>query len=308
MEHNHFKAFAASLFARYETRMWRKEKDAFLQHCKTEFAKLGYNDTEIMVREDKTGGFTSKNLLVGPADADVLITAHYDTPGRSGYFMALNPIGGSVFSMILLGFLLFLLGFLRGFLQNYYFDIAVNLLPLVLVAPMFIKNKHNRTDNTSGVLGVFRMAELAANDPVLREKCAFVLFDHEEIGLVGSRAFAKWRRTHCPGKAQGTVINLDCIGNGDVLSVMTRKDHEGWHEMAAFLQSEGYYVMKGRGSILATSDHAPFAGGISLLFQKRSLLGPLYIPHLHTGKDKTCDLGQIERLCDSLRKYIGERP
>jgi len=285
--------------------MWRREKDAFLAHCAAEFAKLGY--TEITVREEK-GGLTSKNLLVGPADAQVLVTAHYDTPGRSGFFLAANPIGGGVLSMILIAVLLFGLGFARGFFNNGYADFAMNLLPFALTVPLLIRNRHNRNDNTSGVLGVLRVAQLAANDPELRGKCAFVLFDHEEIGLVGSRAFAKWRKKHYPEKAGGLVINLDCIGNGDVLSVMTKKEHAHWHKMAEFMQNEGYNAVKGRGSLLATSDHAHFENGVSLLFQKRSLLGPLYIPKIHTGRDRLCDLEQVERLCASVCKYIEESP
>jgi Zn-dependent M28 family amino/carboxypeptidase len=170
-----------------------------------------------------------------------------------------------------------------------------------------IKNKHNHTDNTSGVIGVFRIAEMIAGHPELRKRCAFILFDHEEVmpGLLGSRAFAKWRRKNHPDKMQGTVINLDCIGNGDVLTVMTKKKHEKWHEITEFLQEEGFDAVKIRGSMFTgTSDHEPFAKGISLLYQKRSKLGALYMPGIHTRKDIICDLEKIERLGAAICEYI----
>ena len=168
-----------------------------------------------------------------------------------------------------------------------------------------IKNKHNHNDNTSGVIGVYNMAAMIAQSPELKKRCAFVLFDHEELGLVGSHAFAKWRKKNYPDKEYLNVINFDCIGNGDVLAVMANKKHKGWDQIFGFLQSEGFDAAKVRGSIFtATSDHASFPIGVSLLYMQKSLLGPLYIPLIHTQKDAVCDIEKIEKLCSSVYKYI----
>lgn len=302
------KPFAECLFTKHETRMYRKEKDAFLGHCKEEFAQLGY---DVTVKEDRNAlGMTSKNLVAGPLDADILITAHYDTPGRNGLMLLFTPLLGA-----LLGSLLFMFGFdfLARFLEVNFGNSMPSWAPsirvifgLILIASFFLKNKHNHNDNTSGVLGVYQVAALVAQNPELKARCAFVLFDHEEVmpGLLGSKAFAKWRRQHHPDKAGGMVINLDCIGVGDVLTVMTKKKHDGWHNMADFLEKENFDVRKVRGGLTGNSDHAPFPGGVSLLFQKRALLGPLYIPSIHSGRDKVCDLGQIERLCGTVYHYM----
>jgi len=304
------KTFAESLFTKHKVRMYRKEKDIFLSHCEKEFAQLGYN--EITIRNDyNMFGKVSKNLLIGQPDADILVTAHYDTPGRNGFLLIFNPLVGMIISNIL--FLLAIIFLPRFFIA--YFDIGsiggmlINAaIPFGLVASFFIKNKHNHNDNTSGVLGVYKVAELVAKNPELKARCAFVLFDHEEImpGLLGSRAFAEWRNRNYPFKANDMVVNLDCIGVGDVLTVMTNKKHDGWHKAANFFAKEGFNVRKVRGGLAATSDHAPFSNGISLVFQKRSLLGPLHIPNIHSGRDRVCDLDQVERLGKAVYKYIGE--
>ena len=301
--------FAQSLFSKHETRMYRKEKDVFLEHCKAEFTQLGYD--EVVIKEEKNAlGMTSRNLVAGPLDADVLITAHYDTPGRNGFLLFFNPLfGGLLGSMLLMVLLVFLPRFLEGAIENgaQWVNYAQIALGVVFIASFLLKNKHNHNDNTSGVIGVYQMAQLIAQNPELKDRCAFVLFDHEEVlpGLLGSKAFAKWRRRNHPDKAGGVVINLDCIGLGNVLTVMTKKKHQGWHDIAAFLEQEGFSVKKVRGGMTGTSDHAPFSAGVSLLFQKPSILGPLFIPNIHSGKDKTCDLDQLARLCDGVYAYLG---
>jgi len=293
-----FKAFAKRMFKEHETRMWRGEKTAFLAQCVAGFRAMGYNEDEITLREDKLiPGVCSRNLLVGKPDAELLITAHYDTPGRSGWGMALSPVVGSTLSHAAVFTLMFGVGALQRATKSRKLNTAMQLVNLAMLAGMFVKNPHNHNDNTSGVLGVMRLAELVVNQPQLREKCAFVLFDHEEVGLLGSYAFAKWRKKHCPGKTDNLVINLDCVGCGDELTVMTKKKQ---HEMGQAVAKQ-LSATKIRGS---NSDHRPFKNGVSLLYQKRSLLGPLYIPHLHSKRDRVCDLEQLERLCESVRSYI----
>lgn len=310
MENTRFKSFAQSLFTKHETRMWRKEKDIFLNYCRTEFKALGYHDSEITIREDRNMlGFKSRNLLIGPPDADILITAHYDTPGRNGFLLLLAPVFGILLGSMTLMFPLFFgVGFLTGLLGLSEGSLLASFLPLLLLIaiPSLIKNPHNHTDNTSGVLGVFNLAARIAENPELRKKCAFVLFDHEEVlpGLLGSKAFAKWRKRNHPDKVQGKVINLDCIGTGDVLTVMAKKKHRGQNDIAAFLQKEGFPVKKVRSGLTGNSDHAVFPRGVSLLYQKRSLLGPLYIPKIHSGRDTVCDLDQVDRLCGVVYQYI----
>ena len=307
---NKLELFAKSLFTNHETRMYRKEKDTFLAHCQNEFRQLGYDD--VVIKEDRNMfGMTSKNLVVGPVDADILITAHYDTPSKTGFLLMFTPLLGAVLGNILF---MFIIMFLPQVLNvsvaiasdTPWVSYLTSALALMILVSFFLKNRHNHNDNTSGVVGVYQIAQLVAKNPELKARCAFILFDHEEVmpGLLGSKAFAKWRRENHPDKINGTVINLDCIGIGDKLEVMTKKEHEIFHDIAKFLQEEGFDVQKARGGLSGNSDHASFPNGVSLLYKKRSLLGPTYIPKIHTRRDTTCDLDQVERLCEAVYRYI----
>jgi Zn-dependent M28 family amino/carboxypeptidase len=186
-------------------------------------------------------------------------------------------------------------------------SLAISLTVLILLILSFAKkNKHNHNDNTSGVTGVFNIAAIAAENPELRAKCAFVLFDNEEAGLLGSHAFEKWRSKNYPGKKKSAVINLDCIANNGILLIAAPKMHEGLHKIADFMRSEGFETAKKRSSMIFLSDHAHFPGGVMLSFVKKSKLGYFYMPKIHTSKDNYCDLENIERLSVSVCRYISE--
>lgn len=306
---NKFKSFADALFTKHGIRKGRKGKDAFLDYCKTAFNELGYDSTEITVREDRNLlGRISKNFIVGPQDADILVTAHYDTPPRNGFLLFTAPVfgalGGSIFSLLLLGAFI---GINAGLSLIPHWIAPVVFVVTFLISYLVVKNPHNHNDNTSGVIGVFKVAELAAENPELRKRCAFVLFDHEEVlpGLLGSRAFAEWRKENFPDKAQGKVINLDVIGVGKVLTVVASKESEAFHKMAEFLEGEGHKPKKLCGAHHAlNSDHAAFPNSVSLGYANHSLLGPVYVPKVHTNRDRHCDLERIEVLCGAVYKAV----
>ena len=281
---------AERLFFNHPTRMWKKEKAPFLQTCTEEFTKLGY---DARVIDFSSNGITSRNLVVGNPNAKFLFTAHYDTPGRNGFLMAGSKLWGVVGSQIVMLAAIFLISFVIGLFNVPWLGWPITLLMLV---PFFIKNPQNHNDNTSGVLAVFRMAELLSNSP-LRDQCAFVLFDHEEVGLLGSQMFAKQHNN-------GTVINFDCVGAGDVLAVMARKKQKTMqNNMLAFLQTRGETPVKINSMLLGSSDHAHFKQAISLLYYKRSRLGPLYLGKAHSKRDTVCDLAKIEHVCRLALDY-----
>jgi len=313
-------SFAETLFEKHPTRMFKHEKGKFLEYCKTEFENLGY---EVIIKADRNPlGFTSRNLVIGKPDADILFTAHYDTPARNGILLAFNKIFGMLIGgLLFLIPLFFVLSLTSGFAYELesvawwpefmpinlrqLIDIVVNVL---LIALFVVKNPHNHNDNTSGVIGVYKMAQLIAENPELKNRSAFILFDHEEVfpGLLGSKAFAKWRETNHPDKVNGVVINFDCIGVGEVLSVMMKKEHDGWHKITEHFQNEGLDAKKIKSGLGlgGNSDHSSFPKGVSLLFQRRSLFKALYIPNIHSSKDKVCDIAQIEHLCEALYSYV----
>jgi len=305
---SNLKMFAENIFNMHDVRMYRKRKDAFLKYCIHEFSALGYEKIEIKKQRNSLH-VTSHNLIIGAPDADILITAHYDTPGRNGFIMILEPIFGTLISNIFIS-LFILVGphairHFSGFDVQWLFNIN-NILIWLLILGFFIPNKHNRNDNTSGVLGVFRTAELIAQSPELKARCAFVLFDHEEImpGLLGSKAFAQWRYANHRDKADGLVINLDCIGNGDTWTLMAKNKHPLYHEILTYLKNQKLKIKEYKSKVMTYSDHFSFTHGVSIMMMKKSLIGGHYIPRIHTRRDKICDLDQIEIISNTVLGYL----
>jgi len=314
---------ADAIFAKFEIRTKRKEKEPFIKCVKESFQEIGYTDAEMMMQKSRLGG---SNLVVGKPDAEIIFTAHYDTPMRNGkmampFSSVVGKIPATLLGTVIIGILI-AISYAPGIVVNaldmdvdeaLIFHIIGLVLSLLIIAYLFInlffiKNPHNHNDNTSGCLGVYNVATIVSKNSELREKCAFVLFDREEVGLLGSSAFAKWRKKLYPGKENSLVINLDCIAVGDVLVVASRKKDiavEEREKLAGFLQEEGFDTAQKNSQMYGyLSDHANFPKGVMLAFLKRSKLGPLYIPNIHTAKDKVCDLEQIEKLSEALVKYI----
>ena len=71
-------------------------------------------------------------------------------------------------------------------------------------------NKHTANDNTSGVITIIESAIKLPKD--LRDEVCFVLFDNEELGLLGSSAFAKEYKEYVKNKL---IINFDCVSDGN---------------------------------------------------------------------------------------------
>ena len=297
--------FAEKLFSNHSARFFRKEKTAFLECCKEEFKRLGYSDDEIMVQRSRV----SQNLVVGAPNAEYLFTAHYDTPGRNGWMLFLSPLVGQVLANIILSVLLvvivvFAMLNLAGDTTLYMLRVIAVVSFVALLVSTIWKNKNNYNDNTSGVFGVMRIAALVADDAELRKKCAFVMFDNEEWGLLGSNAFAKWRKKNYAGCENNKVINLDCIGNGDVLLVAATKQNELLNDVTKHFNNDGFDVQKKKSELIFLSDHASFECSVGIFSLKRSMFGSLYIPKIHSRRDKVCDIHSIERLTNSIFGYI----
>ena len=169
----------------------------------------------------------SRNIVFGDVDrARTIITAHYDT--CAGMLLPNYSTPGCLPLFILeqtvLTMMIGLGGWLAGragyaFASAYMHPIAAGILSaaagtagamlvllLMLCGPA---NLHTANDNTSGVLTVLLAMERLKEKPGV----AYVLFDNEEKGLFGSKAFI---RAH-PQAARRFLINLDCVGDGDTL-------------------------------------------------------------------------------------------
>ena len=282
----------------------KAQKKAFREWFVEEAARMGYTATV------HTKG-SSNNLAVGdPENAKVTYTAHYDTP-------AVMPIPNFITPKNLLMYILYQLvivvifiavctgaGVLVGWLtKEPLWGSSVSmvayfaLLLLMLAGPA---NKNCANDNTSGVAAVMEiMARLPEAE---RGKVAFILFDNEEKGLLGSSAYAS---THKQFKKSGLLINLDCVGDGEHIFFFTNKKTRALPQYA--LLCETMEAQEGRiphmdkmEKAIYPSDQANFKYGIAVCAcNKKQVIG-YYVDKIHTKKDTVCEQINLDFLADGL--------
>jgi len=311
--------FTDGIIASHETRFNKEEKTQFLEYAKQRFMDLGYNDSDILIQKSFFGG---RNLIIGSPDANIIITAHYDTPARNGrialpFFNIFGMKLSSVLSLVYMIPLLYFLHLPSIFAQNFRFGVAIEFyirnlwIFLFLAALMLFRNKHNHNDNTSGCVGVYGLATLISENPELKSKCAFILFDNEEKGLFGSIAYASWRKRNYPGKSDFRVYNLDCIGVGDILLIAAKQNSPAWKllpELSEFFESSGINTVHRTSNVFGfMGDHASFDWGVVFTFVKNAKLTGLYIPNIHTSKDTVLNIEPIEYLCATIFTFISEQ-
>ena len=312
---------ANEIFTQHPTRFKKNEKSALRSTLREKFKAMGYEDSEISEIEA-----SGTNLVVGSPRAEYLFTAHYDTPGKTGWLLGtskwLGMTGANIFmivAVLVLGSLCTALPQIissalfpeanENFIYEMNFWMAYIFLLIVLaimIISMVVKNKNNRNDNTSGVLSLLALAEKVSADSELRDKCCFVFFDNEEWGLLGSADFAKHCRKNGIDLNQSKVINFDCVGYGDVLTfVSTRKTPVANSVTAAFAEAGKSHVSK-RSKMIFLSDHANFKNSVMVSYTDRAPVGLLYIPRIHTSKDTECDIDKINRLTDDFYTFVSQ--
>lgn len=278
-----------TILTEFEVRKTGKQKRAFRQWLTPILQKNGST-----VREEK-GAFGTRNLVIGDLDrAKVIYTAHYDTCVRLPFpnFITPKSIPIYVLYQIVLTIAILAACFAASILAaviarmihpgltlaGYYVGLY-GVLVLLLAGPA---NPHNANDNTSGVTAVVELALLMP--PELRDKCAFVLFDLEEAGLLGSSAFAK-KNKHV--KKNTLLVNMDCVSDGETMLFCFRRDSrkETDRFRAAFIQDSRIrpeFLTKG---YVYPSDQIHFDRGVGVSAMCSTKRGLLYMNRIHTPRD-----------------------
>ncbi|MBR3794498.1 MAG: M28 family peptidase [Clostridia bacterium] len=274
----HTDELKAALLGRYQMRRTKKQKAAFIDWACRYAQELGIP----AAIEEGGKHFCARNIVFGDIDrARTIITAHYDTCAWMPFGAGMTPGCWPVIVIIELFQMLFL-------------------LPILLIMFFGPANRHTANDNTSGVLLVLRlMAELGDRPGV-----AFVLFDHEEIGLLGSQAFIK---AH-PQAARRFLLNLDCVGDGKTLlytgSKLGMKMPQAKRLLAAMERiapESGFAAVSGSfPKWLYPSDQMLFPRGTAIAALKGKRI--LYLNRIHTHRDTVLEDENI----DCLVQVIGE--
>ncbi len=300
------------IFEKYQVRKTKKQKTAFIEYVKQVAERYGY-DFKV-----EKGSFGARNMVIGePETARVLYTAHYDTCARLPFPNFITPknfLAYLLYQFLIIGFF-FIFAFAIGFLSG----LAVSFLPVnedasYLIAsfvPTIIyfilmylllggpANKHTANDNTSGVTTVLDiMAELPQDQ---KGKVAFVLFDFEEMGLLGSSSFAA---KHKAIMKNTLVINFDCVSDGETILFALKRTTKKYAELLekAFVSTPDITVDITKKAFYP-SDNAAFKGGIGVAALKKSkLFGTLYIDRIHTKKDVIYREENIRFLTDGAIK------
>lgn len=306
--------FKNEILEKYQVRKSKKQKEKFREYIKEKAAQLKYDNVKI-----ESGGCVVKNnnIIIGdPDNAELFLTAHYDT-------CALSPVPNMMFPINIFSFISYQLFVLLYFL---FFGFIIMLATafifpgsnILLVFDLFIllmafqmmfgfANKHTANDNTSGVLTLLNIMEKMPEEK--RNKVCFVFFDNEEKGMFGSRLFLKNHKKYIDEKL---LINFDCIGEGDNLLFAAKKsafDNVIFKKLIANNEKVNFdkkIIFVKVKSLLFPSDQALFKTSVGVAALKKSKVLGLYASKIHTLKDKTCDEANINVLTTMMIECIKE--
>lgn len=298
----------------YEVRKSKAQKTRFIDMLSEKYGdRLRVEETRGLIK--------SRNVIIGnPERAKVVFTAHYDTAPVMPFPNFITPKNIPVYLLyqLLLVLVIYLpvalvvgvsMHLTRGLSESVqiiineavFFASLIGIMWLLLDGPA---NRHTANDNTSGVVAVLTLADRLTSDDF-----AFILFDNEERGLLGSSSYAA---AHKSVRENTMIVNLDCISDGDhVMFLISKKASgsayatalEGLAEDVLGEYGKSAIVTGSRGTVYP-SDQSSFKTSIGVAALKKSpsrLIG-YYMDRIHTKRDTQFDDANIAAICDLLEK------
>ena len=287
------------ILASWQVRKTKKQKTAFIEFMQSQIPGL----------QVEQGGFgNNRNLVIGDVkSADVILGAHYDTCARLPFPNFLPPknillyIGYSLLICIPFGLAA---GVVNGLLHLvtdnvwiHYWGTYFTVFGLMFGVMMGGKpNPNTVNDNTSGVITLCEI--WAAMTEEQRAKTAFVFFDNEENGLLGSAFFRKLHKKD--GLKNKLMINYDCVSDGEHMLFVLNKPalkiygddfaeaFPNTGEMTAHVESSS--------NTMYPSDQMGFPIAVGVAAMKKKRLVGLYIDRIHTIRDTVMRRENIEYL------------
>lgn len=302
-----------TIFEKYQIRKTKDQKAAFQSHLISLSESYGYKaKVEKGLRE-------ASNVVVGdPEGARVIYTAHYDTCAVMPLPNFITPKNFLIYLgyQLVLTTVMFIIPFLIMFAaapavlektgsQPLYSATLLGgyaLLWLIIYVMMNgPANKNTANDNTSGVtLLIDIMRDMPEEQ---RDKVAFIFFDLEEKGLIGS---ASYKKAHKKIASSKLLLNFDCVSDGkNILFALKKKaEYISPKLKEAFPSNDTYTVYVESKGVFYPSDQRNFSLGIGVSALKKSKGGILYMNRIHTPRDTVYDEENIEYLKTGAIKLV----
>lgn len=295
------------IFADWQVRKTKKQKTAFIQFMQSQIPEL---------KVEKGGFGGNRNLVLGDvSSAKVIFGAHYDTCARMFFPNFLPPknillyIGYSLLICLPFFFIAPVFGMLMGMLTDNFLLIWLGtFLPtmalLLLVFTGGKPNPNTANDNTSGVITLCElMAAMTAEE---RAQVAFVFFDNEENGLLGSYYFSRLHKKE--GLKEKLMLNFDCVSDGDHMLFVQNKaalKRYGQALAEAFPSGEGKAVyLECSSNTLYPSDQANFPMSVGVAAMNKKKFVGLYMTKIHTVRDTVFQKENIQFLVDGTKRLL----
>ena len=294
-----------TVFEKYQVRKTKKQKQAFRDFV-LNFSKDNGYDCRI-----EKAMFGSKNIVIGnPDTAKVIYTAHYDTCAALPFPNFITPLRFDIYLLYQIALLLiifavmfalsFVLGWLLGLLgaSTLVAVLAGELANFAILALLFFgpANKQTANDNTSGVTALLDLMTAVPKEH--RDSVAFIFFDNEELGLLGSSSYSS---QHKKTLKETLLINFDCISDGNNILFAVQKTGAHFIPLLeqTFVPNEVYSVKVLTKGVFYPSDQKNFPCGVGVAALKKSKRFSVeYMDRIHTKRDTVYEEQNIAYLVE----------
>lgn len=305
---------------KYKVRKSKKQKEEFCNYIQDKVTTMGY---PVSIERNKDL-ITSNNIIIGDiTHAKILLTAHYDTCATFPFANFCTPLNIPlyVFFQVILTLGLFLMSGLGCLLISYilasfigqdfmeflsYNGPGLYLVSIVLFSYLLLlgpANINNYNDNTSGVITIIEILDKLRGRTL--NHVAFVLFDNEEKGLLGSSAFVK---KHRELKKNAVVFNFDCVGDGDYMflriSKLLKKEKDLCNRIEEVFVDEGNKKSLVSYKGIYMSDQMNFDKGIGIAALNYKDKTGYYMDKIHTKNDVVLDEKNIHYFSNKMVSFL----